>query len=161
MLDEVARLGAPAGAALAVVGARALARLQLFRVLFPSWRFFDSAAPTPRLMVRTAQPGEPLGAYHDALPALPRRWSALFLNAEGNLRLAYHGLLERLVSDLAELDEGDAESARQLLSYELVVNLARASLRDVQPADRFQFKVQHVRGTAEPEDVLTSAVHPL
>ena len=161
MLDDVARVGMPAVAALAVVVTRPLAPVQLLRVLFPSWRFFDSAAPTPRLLVRTAEPGAPLGTYRDALPPLPRRWSSLFLNAEGNLRLAYHGLLERLVSDVAELEEGDAEGARGLVSYELVMNLARASLSAAERAERFQFKVQHVRGRAAPEDVLTSAVHPL
>jgi len=68
----------------------------------------------------------------------------LFVNARGNLALAHHALLERLLSDVADLDERletslAAAAVEQLVSYRLVTRLAKTQL----PAEavRFQFKL--------------------
>ncbi len=38
-------------------------KIQLFRVLFPSWRFFDRLGDTPQLYSRTAPEGRELGDW--------------------------------------------------------------------------------------------------
>jgi hypothetical protein len=133
------------------------------RVLFPSWRFFDTVDATPILLGRAGAARGELGPYRELLPPLPRKLGSLLIDAQGNLRLAYYSLLEQLMSDLDALADGDAAAARELVSYELVRELARAALiADVEsPFERYQFKVRLPNGAAASagEDVLTSEVH--
>ena len=138
------------------------------RVLLPSWRFFDEVAPTLALQARVAHAAGVFGAWQQLVPALrsaPRPLRALFLDAEGNLRLAHYGLLERLQSDLAELPADDP-SAEALVSYALVLRLVRRALGgrpDTTPGARAQFRLTaSVPGGADgPEVVLCSALHAL
>src|SRR5689334_15862434 len=70
------------------------ASLSLFRVLLPSWRFFEQVTHPPRLLCRFASAGVELGGWHELLRETPRPWHALILNAPGNLRLARLGVVE-------------------------------------------------------------------
>ena len=137
---------------------------RVLRVLLPAWRFFDEAGPQLRLYCRTGSSSAALGDYHEVLLPTPSR-HGLLLAARGNLRLAYHALLERLISDLDALDAKDADVAA-LVSYDLVVNLVRHHL----PAgvcDRgeayFQFKLslRSAPQACEEEDILLSGLHPV
>ena len=115
------------------------------RVLFPSWRFFDDVQATPALLVRVIEGDGPPAGWQPILSPPTRSWPrALFWNPAGNLQLAEHGLLERLMGDVAEWDAASDAGPESLVSYELVVNLVRTKLAS-RPASRsathFQFKL--------------------
>ena len=139
------------------------ARMFMLRALVPSFRFFDDAAPVPVLLVRTGIAADALGPYRAVLPPVGRTFGTLFVNAHGNLRLAYFGLLEQLVADLNHLPDNDSEAARALVSYELVQGLAHecAQRELVDAAVCFQFKLQLPSPSAHAEDLLVSAVHTI
>jgi hypothetical protein len=143
-----------------------LRALTTLRVLLPSWRFFDDAMDSLTLWVRCAAPGAELGPWRTTWHHASRGAGALFVNPHGNLALAHHSLLERLLSDVADLDDrletsAAATAVEQLVSYRLVTRLAVTLL----PAEavRFQYKltlVSDVDGQGErAEDVLISKVH--
>jgi hypothetical protein len=90
------------------------------RALFPSWRFFEDVEPGPELQLGIASSEGAATTWHPVLPAAET--GRLFLNARGNLRLAYQSLVEQLES---ELDGCEVESAPQLISYRLVRRLVQ------------------------------------
>ena len=116
-------------------------RLALLRVLLPSWRFFDAIASMPRVLVRSGPAPDSLGEWRQLLAPPQRSWANLVWHPAGNLSLAQHSLLERLLTDIAELADG-AEPA-DTVSYQLARNLVRAGLRDagVAPGTAYQWKV--------------------
>jgi hypothetical protein len=100
-----------------------MATLQRFRALLPSWRFFDRPAAPPRLYVRAVG-----GEWRPIEVPRRRAWSWAFSPA-GNLALAEQSTVEHLVAEVDELDPGldhDAPAITGLVSYELVVRIARA-----------------------------------
>lgn len=149
------------GALLALVlGKRRLARAPawtLLRSLFPSWRFFESIAPTPTLSYRVASAGEDFGPWHDALPPVPRTPLSLLLNARGNLHLACQSLVERLFDDLDSLRP---EEAADSVSYQLVQRLVFAKLTErpaAEPNRCYQFRL--TLPDSDDEECFVSAVH--
>jgi hypothetical protein len=131
--------------------------LAMLRVLLPSWRFFDEVEGSPTLMLRSGAVTGELGPWQAVSLGAPRGPASLFINPRGNLALAHHTLLEHLLDDVAELDDqldhrldgaAAAEAVEQLVSYQLVVRLAKARLGGDGPR-RFQFKLTVVR-EAEP-----------
>jgi hypothetical protein len=142
--------------------------LDILRVLLPSWRFFDDVSGSPTLLIRCGATGGELGPWQTLSLAGPsslahrgsrseHKAGSVFLRARGNLALAHHTLLEHLLSDVAELDErldpdAAADAIPQLVSYRLVMRLARARLdadrsplarepEAAAPRRRFQFKL--------------------
>ena len=121
--------------------------ISLVRVLLPSWRFFDDLQVTPTLLVRVAGDIGDLGEWVAVLTPPARSALQLVWNPEGNLRLAQHAVLERLLMDVSDRD-ADATNIEALVSYELVLNLARCSVEHDQRfagARRFQFKLVEQR----------------
>jgi hypothetical protein len=112
----------------------------LLRVLFPSWRFFESIAPTPNLSYRVARAGEDFGGWRDALPPVARTPLSLLLNARGNLQLAAQSLVERLFEDLDAMPPAEAQ---ENVSYQLVQCLVQTRLRDdaAEAGHRYQFRL--------------------
>jgi hypothetical protein len=110
------------------------------RSLFPSWRFFDDVEPGPVLEFRI-----------ESEDALPTEWQAalatvqragLFLNAEGNLRLAYQSLVEQLVGDL---DGVEVTAAPSLVAYRLaqcVVQERARALGLMRPRGSYRMRVR-------------------
>ena len=135
---------------------------KLFRVFFPSWRFFQELGSVPVLRFKILE--NPGGEWIRCLEPAPRGWGSLFLNAKDNLRMAANSLVEQLIDDMSELqDEDEVESS---VSYELVTRLVRFRIREArlaQAGQSFQFKVTAVTpGTGEKnegEDLLISAAH--
>ena len=123
--------------------------IQRLRAFFPSWKFFDDVGAVPVLLVRAGDREDALGPWQPCLGTAPRRWRALFLNAEANLLLAYGSLLTQLVADVEELPD-DADVC-ELVSYQLTHHLVRARRP---PGDLYQFKVCLVAPGAErgPDD---------
>jgi len=142
----------------------------LLRVLLPSWRFFDDVQDTPVLLVRTARVALPFGAWRPVLIPRARQLAQLLWNPDGNLLLAQHALLERLLADLAEWDEGRDPPPESLVSYQLVQHLVEgaiaadgAAARPVAGAGtvRYQFKLAEVADPAGSigGDLLISREH--
>ena len=146
--------------------------VSLVRVLVPSWRFFDDLQVTPTLLVRVAPDGAPFGAWRPVLAPPPRSVVHLVWNPAGNLLLAQQSLLERLLMDVAEWDDGDPRGPETLVSYQLVLNLVRARIAadgDVPRGATCQFKLvetSHAAGAASdrtpgsaPGDLVISREH--
>lgn len=143
--------------------------LTLFRVLVPSWRFFDGVSAHPTLTVRIAEPGtDAFGPWTTLLPPPRHHWWHVVWNPAGNLSFASHSLLGRLRSDLEELDPDDdrpddaQRDAADLVSYQLVVNLVRWWLRSrAGTGARVQFRLTDGLPVAgiEPYEYLVSLVH--
>ena len=130
--------------ALALLGRRPIdsRALALFRVLLPSWRFFEDIAPAPRLWCRVAAHGGDFGPWRELLRGSTRCAGALLLNPAGNLHLACHAALEQFQSELEEA--ASDMPAAELIGYELVANIVAYELRTARvagPHARFQFRV--------------------
>jgi hypothetical protein len=105
------------------------------RAFFPNWKFFHALGMAPRLYVHFKK-GLPLGEDGPSwgewsnwilvYPRVQRHVLNVFHNPEVNLRLGYQNLVEHLVADLNALPEG--ADASELVTYELVVSLARDAL---------------------------------
>ncbi|MEP7380176.1 MAG: hypothetical protein ABI910_00745 [Gemmatimonadota bacterium] len=138
--------------------------LEIVRVLFPSWRFFDDVQTSPALLVRVAPGGEAFGAWRMLLVPTHRSWTTIVWNPAGNLRLAEHALLDRLLADVAEWEDTTVPGPESFVSYELVLNLVRGTLSAdgaVGDASRFQFKLVDAAEDSEAPDadLLISAEH--
>jgi hypothetical protein len=109
----------------------------LFRVLIPSWRFFDHADALAKLHVRQKDAG---GAWDEWRPLLrpdPESVVNFFCNANGNLQHAKCNLLDRLVQEISEQQNSDHISL--LVSYQMMRLLVYQELQEV--AHAFQFKI--------------------
>ena len=135
---------------------------KLFRVFFPSWRFFQELGHVPVLKFRIVGSSE--SAWTRCMQPEPRNLGSLFFNSKDNLRMAENSLVEQLIDDISEFrDENLVESS---VSYELVTRLVRSRIRESRLAEvgqGFEFKVTAaVPGAGEPnegEDLLISATH--
>lgn len=67
----------------------------LFRLLFPSWAFFDAVTDVPRLEVRRTSP-DSAGEWTAALQAPSRRWWNVLYHPDGTAHLAMQSAVDRL-----------------------------------------------------------------
>ena len=115
----------------------------MLRVLVPSWRFFDAIGDATELVARIAEPNGDFGPWRPIIAHRARSWTHLVWNPDGNVALAQHGLVERLDAEL--LAEGTpVDRPADLVSYQLVLNLVRATLRSERGAGasaRVQFSL--------------------
>jgi hypothetical protein len=141
-----------------------LPAIALLRCFFPAWRFFEEIAPSPVLSHRLATSGQDVDAatWVNSLFLPPRRASALWLNAAGNLYLAYRSLVERLHSEL-DAPEQNPHIIAQTVSYRLVQALVAERVRNALPlgaaAAHYQFRLID---SADPAATLfLSEIHTL
>jgi hypothetical protein len=115
-------------------------KLRFLRALLPSWRFFDRAAPSPQLFVRTD------GTWR-AFDGGPRPALTPLFAPRANLHLAYASVVEQLVAELGDLDlEGDAPAdgierdprVTELVGYQLVARIAETQ---VTTGTNYQWKI--------------------
>jgi hypothetical protein len=119
----------------------------LLRPLLPTWRFFEDVGPVAVLCYRTGSTAENLGAWttFSGRP-LTRHFGSLLLNSEGNLRLAEHALVERVLRDDNVLESKNTDT----VSYQLIKNLVQSQVPN---GFRFQFKI-----TLGGDEVLVSSI---
>lgn len=142
----------------------------LFRVLFPSWRFFEDLDWVPQVRYRLLSDpteGAPRSEWLIGIPLERRGLGSLFLNARGNLRMAAQSLVELFSSDLTEIPEGEGlgHAILDSVSYRLMVRLVRFRIRESRLSGftHFQFKlVSILPGLTEDEsteELFLSAIH--
>lgn len=118
--------------------------LRMFRVLFPSWRFFESVTPTAKVYYRTSTLGEVFSNWQELQFHSPTRsLTHLWHNPDENLRLNYCVQLEQLINDLATLDPEGPLSFTDWPSYRIVMAAVIQNLRPtINPEIRFlQIKI--------------------
>ncbi len=138
--------------------------LQLFSSLFPAWRFFEEVEPAPLLEYRVLGPDAVPGAWTRLISAPRRRLRNLLLDADGNLALACHSLIERLIADIGDAEITELGRAAQLVSYRLVERLVVHALPSgFARADvMLQFKLTQPSEFDDqaPEEILVSEPFP-
>ncbi|MEW6056675.1 MAG: hypothetical protein AB1540_08675 [Bdellovibrionota bacterium] len=122
--------------------------INLLRAFFPSWRFFEDLGEVPVLFYRFRRKDQSLGDWKDMNAEKPRRsWLSLALNAQGNLLLAYQSLLQHVMSELAEIKDGQEDEFEHSVSYTLVKNLVRSKVLNEATLGtemRYQFKISAI-----------------
>ncbi len=106
--------------------------VQLFRVLLPSWKFFDGVVDAPELFYRAVEPMKT--DWTLCIPKTGKRsWKKLWINERENFLFASHALIEYLRDDFA--DGSDPST-----SLELVKNLVQFQMHEqgINPK-KFQF----------------------
>ncbi len=114
--------------------------LQLLKVFFPSWKFFEDSGRVPELLYRIDQED-----WKPAWTPPPRSWLKLAINSEVNYRLACQSLLEQVTQEL-EAPEWLAHPERyaESVSYLLVQNLVLHEISRVEKKPQvfsYQFKL--------------------
>lgn len=109
----------------------------IFKSLFPSWRFFDESTDTPVLLYRFLDENE----WKIAVPIPKRRWYHVLWNPEGNFYLAYHSHMQQLMGDLSAFDEEKLSAFHHHISYKITANFVKA-LKLTRP---YQFKVSAIK----------------
>ena len=123
---------------------------ELFKSLFPSWKFFDESIDTPVLLYRFVSQKGPANEWQIAVPVPPRRWYNVLWNPEGNFYLAYHSHMQQLMNDLMTLEDEKMSSFHHHLSYQLTANFLKARHFN-RP---YQFKVSTIKKTEAGFEVL-------
>jgi hypothetical protein len=136
--------------------------IHLFRVLFPTWRFFEDVGVVPQLWHRYIGDQSP-EEWQLTLPPLKRNYFMLFFNPWGNVTLAYGSLLESLLTDINDLPSADSESVATLTSYKLVRRLVEFKITEGNnnvAGLKYQFRVDTRQpGTNIAQTVLISSLY--
>jgi hypothetical protein len=118
---------------------RVLPRIELFRSLFPSWRFFDR--PGEPYLLEVCWDPMTSGAtpsWEQLYGAKPFRWWNLFLNPHGNFVMAWQSLVERLAQELEDFEESDESFPAGSVAYALVLN----GVEEAAHGRSFQFRIR-------------------
>tara|TARA_Y100000590_G_scaffold470551_1_gene666258 strand:+ start:5301 stop:5717 length:417 start_codon:yes stop_codon:yes gene_type:complete len=107
------------------------------RLLFPSWRFFESFEEVPVLFHRIKKDGE-WTPWTRTLPFPKRKGTILFFNPQGNTIALFHSLFQRLV---AEINEGHF-AVEQSLSFQLIQNIVERYLSE--ESKTYQFRIAQI-----------------
>ena len=129
----------------------------LFKSLFPSWKFFDESVDTPILIYKT--PLDP--SWLIALKPPSRQWFHVMYNPEGNFYLAYHSHIQQLLGDLTSATDQQITNFSENVSYKITENFVRNVLSRKNYQGSFEFKISSIKHTDENnfqvlEDILLS-----
>lgn len=142
-------------------------RMQLLRVMFPSWKFFEEVAAVPVLFYRLETEPNKFNQWQEIPQRPKRRALSLLFNPELNYYLACQSLFQQLESDIGDLQlESQVEQLFESVSYQLVLNLVKYEVRslDSQVSTRCQFKLcraQSFNRAAQVQDIETFLVSRL
>lgn len=115
--------------------------LFLLRSFFPNWRFFHRVGHVPVLFVRYTNQATGWQPWQALTPRSKRNLLQLFHNPSINLALANQNLVDHLSADIQALP--DDKDSRQLVTYQLVLRLARHYLQPISIGqDIRQYQVQ-------------------
>lgn len=131
----------------------------LFRVLFPSWRFFEDVGPVSRLYYRYQLSNGKLSDWMETPKFPQKKWHNLFFNPEGNLFLASHSLIDQAISDVNERSPNDKSDFSETVSYRLLRNLVEVDMiqSGLDPNQvPFQFKIEVWQSKSDRYEALIS-----
>ena len=124
--------------------------LNLFKSMFPSWKFFDESNDTPVLLYREADD------WKICFSPPKLQWWHFFYNPAGNFYLAYHSHLQQVLGELTVASVEEATRFQDNLSYKMLEHFVRSK----SPQSDFQFKISSIKkapnGFAIIEDILIS-----
>jgi hypothetical protein len=136
-------------------------KLELFRLLFPSWRFYSEVTEVPVLFYRLPDESD---IWKLAINKSKQHWHSLFFNPEGNLYHAITSLLQKAEQEIGELEDPQIITFENSVSFNLIKNLVEYQLRKLNHSSvNYQFKVSRVlQGESNPsEDFLISRIYRL
>ena len=119
--------------------------MNLLKILIPSWRFFDRAGDLSQLYFKAHTGNGNYGFWQEVLIPPKRHLGNFVLNPQGNLYLASQALVERLVQEISEDDQGvmTPEFIEHQSAFKLVKNLVEVSLKERNSSfQRFQFMIK-------------------
>ena len=102
------------------------ASIKVFRVLFPSWKFFESLTPIPKIYYRYSSDQK---KFTDWLPlkqsiaisaSLSKRLAKIFHYPEGNLSTFTQGQIEQFLNDVSQSKVENGGELESLVSYKIV-----------------------------------------
>lgn len=131
--------------------------LFLIRAFFPSWRLFEDSEGIPRLLFRTLGRGGIWSDWGEVILPERRRFSSLFLNAAGNLSLAFHSLVDLLSYEVGQLPEDPSagEQIARSLSYVQIDRMVQSRVSERLGITSYQFKIV-LESESSREDLLIS-----
>lgn len=134
----------------------------LFRIFFPSWKFFDESSYLYYLKFRYCKEDEDitLAEWQFCPPKLNRTRKQLLINPYGNIALACESTLQHFYSDLYERQSTNNFIAlAEFTSYKNIQNLVQYFARLIDnDFEKYQFKVS-VMNELEEEDIIVSVIH--
>lgn len=125
--------------------------MNLWRMIIPSWRFFDRAGDTAILYARSSASKE---LWKPVLVQPTRTLVNLFLNPSSNLYLACQGLVNRLAEEISS-HQGSPEEIEHWDSFLLVKRLVAHQLDAASVSYQFKIEISPANGQG-PYTLLTS-----
>lgn len=144
----------------------------VFKIFFPSWKFFDQLGSSPQLLFRIKSTvDDQFDEWKNLTTPLPRRLSLFFINADGNLKMACDNHLHRTMIQVSQLNL-DAEIVEASVDYHIIKNMVEFHLKEVLKPSApmlYQFKINIVNRSSSGDssnessqnDFLTSRVYSL
>jgi hypothetical protein len=145
--------------------------LNLFKPLFPTWKFYDDFEESRLLFYRAkfidTNTNDTINSFKEStfsdwLPLYQNPKSALsslFINSHGNLILAVHSHLQTLLQELE--DHNEAEPFQESITYKITKNLVSYALKNKYDSSYvYQFKLAVANEEALAiEDILVSPIY--
>lgn len=135
----------------------------IFRIFFPSWKFFDDSGVIYALKYRVCTKIEEMESAPWAVcpPKLKRSWRQLIANPWGNVALACDSVVQHLSASINEaVDNDDLIQLSNSVSYQTAQNMAQYFCRQTGLEYRFyQFKLTEQSRDAADTDVMISPVY--
>ena len=111
--------------------------LNFFKMIFPSWKFFDESADTPVLLYRDLRSE----TWIILFPPPKTSWKQILFNPKGNLYLAMHSHIQQVLDDLNHLDPKELEHFQDHISYKITNNFVST----ISSVKEYQFKISSIR----------------
>jgi hypothetical protein len=128
----------------------------LFRLLFPSWAFFDAVTDVPRLELRVRSADELKGTWVAVLRAPSRGGRHVLFNPEGNEQLALQAVVDRFA---AECETGIADAVSLALVEQIAAQAVRRLASDQPLPLQWQWRVVAVSNAGAPGPPASRLLH--
>lgn len=135
----------------------------IFRIFFPSWKFFDDSGVIYALKYRVCTKIEEMESAPWAAcpPKLKRSWYQLMVNPKGNIALACDSVIQHLSASINEVIDSDSQfQLSDSASYKVAQNMVLYFCRQTEHDYRFyQFKLTEQNHDTTYTDVMISPIY--
>lgn len=134
----------------------------VFRIFFPSWKFFDSSSEMYFLKYRIIDDIEQV--WYDCPPKLDRKWQSLIINTDANIALACDSAIKHLCTDIYDLQNSKDEIDTNIdltntNSYKIINNIIEYFIENKVYDISYQFKIVALSSTQSEDIILISPIH--